>query len=80
MNDEYTRENRIKRMNLKLKVLGLFLTCMSIMLALFVFTIGSIVYTDLQKVGISVIIGIVLIILFKQFKRVDSEVDDIFKS
>ncbi len=78
MNDEYTRENRIRKYNLKLKAEAVALTSYSIIVALFVFMVGSSSYADLTKVALSILLLFVMVVLSKRFKKMDSEIDDIF--
>jgi len=80
MNDEYTRENRIRKYNLKLKVEAVALTSYSIIVALFVFMVGSSSYADLTKVALSILLLVAMLLLSKRFKKMDSEIDDIFKN
>jgi len=80
MNDEYTRENQIKKFNMKLKVQAVSLTTYSIIVALFVFIVGSSSYADLTKVALSILLLFAMLVLSKRFKKADSEIDDIFRS
>ncbi len=78
MNDEYTRENRIRKYNLKLKAEAVALTSYSIIVAVFVCLVGSSSYADLTKVALSILLLFVMVVLSKRFKKMDSEIDDIF--
>jgi MFS family permease len=79
MCDEWTRENRIKRVSLQIQLIMPYLTGMSILSALLIFVYGSTIYNQLEKGILGIALIIVLIVLSKSFFKQKREIDNIFQ-
>lgn len=79
MTTEFTRENRIKKMDLKIKLLAVELSALLIILGIFTFIVQSTEYSDIEKGGISVILTVVLFIVLCAAWINHKEINDIFK-
>lgn len=80
MNDEWTRENQIKRMSLKAQILMPYMLGISIFSSLAVFILSNSSLKELTANILVTIILIALISLFIVLRRNYDEVDKIFKS
>ena len=80
MTNEFTRENRIKKLDLKIKHLAVHLTAMLVILTIFTFIVGNSTYESLHKLIISCVLAAAMLYLMFSLKRGNAEIDDIFKN
>ena len=80
MNDEWTRENRIKKLTLRIQLLTPYMMAMSIFIALAVFIFGSSIYGIIEKDFLILVLIGGMIILGYNFYKHNSEIEDIFKN
>jgi hypothetical protein len=79
MTTEFTRENRIKKFDLKIKWLGIHLTALTISFGIYAFVLGNTEYQIWEKVVVSIVIAGTTIYLLRSLLWGYGEIENIFK-
>jgi len=80
MASELSREDLIKWKTLKIQIVGPYMTVMSILFAICVFTLGSSFFDPIYKLGMIVILIIAMIAIGWTYKQNQTAIDEIFKN